>query len=120
MPTATEADELAHHWIEAWNDHDLERILSHYADDVVFSSPFIQKIGTNPSGTISGTKALRAYFSAALVKYPTLTFRLHAVFRGIDSVTLMYESVNGLLAAETMILNQQHRVSRVLAQYDKL
>jgi len=32
----------------------------------------------------------------------------------------LYESVNGLLAAETMILNQQHQVSRVLAQYDKL
>ncbi len=120
MLTAAEADELAHQWIEAWNDHDLERILRHYADDVVFSSPFIQKIGTSPSGAIFGTKALREYFTAALARYPTLTFRLHAVFRGIDSVTLVYESVNGLLAAETMLLNQQHQVSRVLAQYDKL
>ena len=120
MLTASEAHELARHWIEAWNDHDLERILSHYADDVVFSSPFIQKIGTSPSGAIVGTKALLAYFTAALVKYPTLTFHLHTVFRGIDSVTLLYESVNGLLAAETMILNQQRQVCRVLAQYDKL
>ena len=86
MLTAAEADELAHQWIEAWNGHDLERILKH--------------------------------FTAALARFPTLTFRLHAVFRGIDSVTLVYESVNGLQAAETMILNQQHRVSRVLAQYD--
>jgi hypothetical protein len=46
-----------------------------------------------------------------------LTFRLQAVFRGIDSVTLVYESVNGLLAAETMILDHHHHVSRVLAQY---
>jgi len=30
------------------------------------------------------------------------------------------ESVNGVLAAETMILNQQNHVSRVPAQYDKL
>jgi len=119
MLTAGEAHELAHRWIEAWNDHDLERILAHYADDVVFSSPFIQKIGTSPSGTVSGRDALLAYFKAALAKYPMLTFRLHAVFRGIDSVTLLYESVNGLLAAETMILNPRHQVSRVLAQYDK-
>lgn len=55
----------------------------------------------------------------ALDKYPSLTFRLHAVFRGIDSVTLVYESVNGLLAAKTMMLNQHNQVSRVLAQYDK-
>jgi hypothetical protein len=120
MLTAAEAHERARQWIEAWNDHDLDRVLGHYADDVVFSSPFIQKIGTSPSGTIVGTKALRAYFEAALAAYPALTFRLHAVLRGIDSVTLLYESVNGLLAAETMILNQQHRVSRVLAQYDNV
>ena len=120
MLTAAEADERARHWIEAWNDHDLERVLSHYTDDVVFSSPFIQKMGMSPSGAVVGTQALRAYFKAALARYPALTFRLHAVFRGIDSVTLLYESVNGLLAAETMVLNQQHQVSRVLAQYDKL
>jgi len=117
--TQTEAREFADHWIEGWNDHDLERILAHYADDVVFSSPFIQKIGTSASGAVSGTAALLAYFRAALAKYPTLTFHLHAVFRGVDSVTLLYESVNGLLAAETMILNERHQVNRVLAHYDK-
>jgi|KBSSwiStaDraftv2_1062776.scaffolds.fasta_scaffold830010_2 hypothetical protein len=117
MLTPAEADALARRWIEAWNDHDLERILAHYADGVVFSSPFVQQIGASPSGTIVGTKALRAYFTAALDAYPTLSFRLHAVFRGIDSVTLLYESVNGLLAAETLIVNEQHHVSRVLAQY---
>jgi len=63
---------------------------------------------------------LVAYFKAALAKYPTLTFRLHAVLCGINSVTLLYESVSGLLAAETMILNQRHQVSCVLAQYDKV
>jgi hypothetical protein len=41
------------------------------------------------------------------------------VFRGIDSVRLLYESVNGLLAAETMMLNERNQVSRVLAHYDK-
>src|SRR6187399_1447629 len=119
MITTDEARELARDWIEAWNCRDLERILAHYADDVVFSSPFIEKIGTNPSGAVLGREALLAYFKAALAKYPTLTFRLHVVLRGINSVTLIYESVSGLLAAETMILNHRHQVSCVLAQYDK-
>jgi len=118
MLTRTEADELAGHWIKAWNDHDLERILAHYADDVVFSSPFIQTVGISGAGVVSGKEALRGYFTAALTRYPSLMFRLQAVFCGIDSVTLLYESVNGLLAAETMILNERHEVSRVLAQYD--
>lgn len=120
MLTRAEADELAGHWIQAWNDHDLERILAHYADDVVFSSPFIQKVGMSASGAVAGKEALLAYFTAALERYPTLTFHLQAVFRGIDSVTLLYQSVNGLLAAETMILNERHEVSRVLAQYDNV
>ena len=120
MLTAAEANALAEGWIEAWNDHDLKRIIAHYADDVVFTSPFIQKLGTSPSGSVIGKAALVAYFKSALDKYPTLTFRLHTVFCGIDSVTLLYESVNGLLAAETMMLNQHNQVSRVLAQYDKL
>jgi uncharacterized protein (TIGR02246 family) len=120
MLTQAEARELADHWIDAWNDHDLERILAHYADDVLFSSPFIRKIGTSSSGAVRGKDALVAYFTAALAKYPTLTFHLRAVFRGIDSVTLLYESVNGLLAAETMILNERRQVSRVLAQYDNV
>ena len=120
MLTRTEADELAGHWIKAWNDHDLERIIGHYADDVVFSSPFVQKVGMSSSGALAGKEALLAYFTAALVRYPTLTFHLREVFRGIDSVTLVYDSVNGLLAAETMILNERREVSRVLAQYDNL
>ena len=119
MLTTGEAHELAHHWIEAWNDHDLERILAHYADDVVFSSPFTAKIGSSPSGALLGRDALVAYFQAALAKYPMLTFRLRAVLCGINSVTLLYESVSGLLAAETMILNHRHQVSCVLAHYDK-
>jgi hypothetical protein len=118
--TPEEADAFAQDWIEAWNDHDLMRISAHYADEVVFSSPFVQKLGTSPSGAIVGKEALLAYFKTALEKYPALVFRLHSVFRGVDCITLLYESVNGLLAAETMMLNQHHQVSRVLAQYDKL
>ena len=30
---------FANHWIKAWNSHDLEAILSHYAEDIVFLSP---------------------------------------------------------------------------------
>ena len=117
MLTSAEAHAFARRWIEAWNDRNVERILAHYADDVVFSSPFVQQMGASPSGTIAGVAALRAYFTTALARYPTLTFRLHAVFGGIDGVTLLYESVNGRLAAETLIMNPRRQISRVVAQY---
>ena len=33
------AEAFAAHWIEAWNSHDIDAILSHYVDDVEFLSP---------------------------------------------------------------------------------
>ncbi|MGH3529462.1 MAG: nuclear transport factor 2 family protein, partial [Pseudonocardiaceae bacterium] len=34
-----DAAAFADDWVEAWNSHDLDRILSHFTDDVVFTSP---------------------------------------------------------------------------------
>ena len=36
--TKAQAQALAHEWVEAFNNHDLERILSHYADTVELKS----------------------------------------------------------------------------------
>lgn len=36
------AEAYAREWIDAWNSLDLKRILSHYAEDVVFKSPRVQ------------------------------------------------------------------------------
>lgn len=32
------AERFAHEWVEAWNSHDLEAVLSHYSDDLEMSS----------------------------------------------------------------------------------
>ena len=119
MLTANGASEFAREWIAAWNSHDLDAIMSHYADDVVFSSPFVRKIAGDASGLLHGRAALRSYFSAALERFPSLTFHLRAVLAGVDTVTILYDSVNGLLAAETMALGGAGYVTRVWAQYDR-
>ena len=33
MITKEFASAFAHHWIESWNKHDLDEILSHYSDE---------------------------------------------------------------------------------------
>lgn len=35
------AERFAKDWVDAWNRHDLEAVLSHYADDFEMSSPYI-------------------------------------------------------------------------------
>jgi ketosteroid isomerase-like protein len=60
------AREFGREWIEAWNAHDLEKILGHYANDVEFTSPFGRRILGVESTTIHGIAALRDYFGRAL------------------------------------------------------
>ena len=42
--TESEATRFAQEWVAAWNSRDLERILSHYADDVELTSPLVPKV----------------------------------------------------------------------------
>jgi ketosteroid isomerase-like protein len=114
------AGEFAVSWVEAWNSGDLERIIAHYAEDVVFSSPLIRTTGEGNSNTIRGRKALRAYFSAALRKFPLLRFRLRAVYVGDESVVLLYDSVGGLVASEKLKLNEKGQIIRAWAYYGKV
>ena len=119
MLTAGNASQFAEEWIEAWNNHDLNRIMAHYSDDIVFSSPFVASVGGVATGTLCGREELRVYFKAALSKFPSLRFELHTVFLGTDALTIVYKSVNDLLAAETMVLSEDCHIKRVWAQYDK-
>jgi hypothetical protein len=107
-------------WYDSWNAHDLERVLSHYREDVVFSSPFIARLTGNEDGTVAGRIALGDYFGRALATYPDLHFQPRALFVGATSVVLEYVSVGGLLASEAMEFDETGHVARVLAHYDRL
>lgn len=115
-PVSFDPDVFAIAWYAAWNSHDLDSILAHYTEDVVFESPFAQQFA-NESGVVRGKAELRAYFSRALTANPTLAFEPLIVFAGVSSIVLMYRSIQNLLAAETMEFDSTGRVRRVLAHY---
>lgn len=112
-----QAAAFAEDWYAAWNAHDLEAILGHYAEEVEFTSPFVVALNGDPSGTLHGRDELRAYFARALERFPDLRFEPLDVLVGVGSVTLSYVSVEGRRAAEVMTLDEQGRVVRVLAHY---
>jgi hypothetical protein len=109
-------DELCADWIAAWNAHDLEWILSHYREDVVFTSPFAVRAGI-PGGVLRGVSALRSYFGQALATYPDLHFNVIAALSGVDSVALHYRSIESREAIEVMQVDERWRVYRVFAHY---
>lgn len=110
------AERFAAEWIDAWNSHDLERILSHYADDFEMSSPVIVQLVGEPSGRLKGKEKIRAYWAQALERNPNLHFDLLTTLIGVNSVTLYYKGARGL-AAEALHFNQAGKVSRAYAHY---
>ena len=110
------AERFAKEWVQAWNAHDLERILSHYEDDFEMSSPVIAKLVGEASGTLRGKAAIRAYWSKALAAAPSLRFELLSVLAGVNSLAVYYKGHRGL-AAEVLHFGASGKVSKAFAHY---
>ncbi len=93
--TEADAQRFALEWIESWNSHDLERILSHYSDDVQVTSPLIETVLGPGRTSVRGKKALRAYWGPALERYPELRFVLFRSYAGPSSLVLHYQRCRG-------------------------
>ncbi|MGE5408380.1 MAG: nuclear transport factor 2 family protein [Syntrophothermus sp.] len=115
--SAERAAAFAREWVDAWNAHDLDAILAHYADDVVFRSPFVVTLFGVEDATVRGRAGLREYFARGLAAYPDLRFELHEVFAGAGSVAVRYGSVGDREAVEVMELDDDGLVRRVAAHY---
>jgi hypothetical protein len=77
LMTRDEAQAFAEAWAAAWNGRDMEHVLVHFDEDVVFTSPTaLAVVGT---ATVSGKPALRAYWTAALQKITSLRFTVDRV-----------------------------------------
>ncbi len=117
MVTQEQAQQFAKEWIAAWNAHDLEQVMSHYANDVEYFSMFLLKLTDSKTGKLDGKENLRKYLAKGLAAYPELQFKLINVFAGVASVVLHYQSVNNLIAAEVFELNEQGLATRVQCHY---
>lgn len=110
------AAHFAADWITAWNQHDLERILSHYTDDFEMSSPTIIQVVGEPSGSLKGKQAVGAYWAKALQLMPDLHFELLTTLVGVNSITLYYQGVRGL-SAEVFHFDPAGKVTKAYAHY---
>src|SRR6516162_200429 len=117
MDPGPEAMAFARQWVAAWNSHDLDAIVSHYAPDVVLTSPVAAKILSDPSGTVRGETALRDYFRRGLEAYPDLHFELLEVMAGLSSVVLCYINQKGTKTAEFMEFGKNGKIVRVVKNY---
>jgi len=93
---------FAESWVQAWNDHDLDAVLAHFAEDAVFSSPVAAQVVPESADVLRGKAALRAYWAAGLARIPDLRFEVVAVYTGIDTLVLNYRNHVGGLVCEVL------------------
>lgn len=118
MLAEQQAIDFASHWIQAWNSHNLDEILSHYDEHIVLISPIAAKLLNEATGIVTGKQALREYFKKGLEVYPDLKFELVDVMWGMSSAVLHYIDRKGTKAGEFMEFNDAGKVIKVIAHYN--
>jgi ketosteroid isomerase-like protein len=113
MPSVIDRDfalAFAAEWVAAWNSGDLERVLSHYADDFEMWSPLIVERGFSPTGVLRGKEAIRPYWGAGITNAkPPLRFELIDAYAGVDAVAIHYRSVGRKVVVEVIEFDEQRR-----------
>ena len=117
MSTRMSHEEHARSWIAAWNARDLEAILAHYADDVVFTADTVKRRWERADGRLAGKAELRKHFERGLEISPQLKFELEAVFYGPDGYAVLYRRENGNRVIDAVVLNADGKACQGRAFY---
>lgn len=117
MITIEDARAFARDWVDAWNDKNIDLILSHYADTVTFHSPRIALVLGRNLSQLDGKAALRAYWMKALKQAPDLYFELDTVFASANAVIIAYTNHREQSASECFIFNTDGEIVTSVAAY---
>jgi hypothetical protein len=117
MLTEEIALKIAQSWIEAWNLHDVNKIMVHYAEDVEVESPLILKLLDDLAGVSRGKTELKSYYSRALARYPEIHLELLQVLMGIDYFAIYYRTAKGLICVDQLHIDSAGLIFKVEAHY---
>lgn len=96
------ARRFVNRWLVAWNDHDLDAILGHFDDNVVFTSPLAEQLLEGSDGVVRGKAALARYWAEGLRRLPNLHFSIEALYVGVDTIVINYRNHVGNLVNEVL------------------
>jgi ketosteroid isomerase-like protein len=77
-------------WIDAFNAHDVERLISLYAEDCTHTSPKIRALFPETKGKLVGKAALRGWWTDAITRLPGLRYELMHLTANEERVVLEY------------------------------
>ena len=75
---------VAQEWLDAWNAHDPQKVVAHFADDVVVRSPVAGQLRPGSNGELRGKDSVLSYYRDGLAASPDLRFSLVEVCTGVE------------------------------------
>ncbi|MEY4874862.1 MAG: hypothetical protein RL708_11 [Bacteroidota bacterium] len=81
---------IAHSWFKAFNEHDVEKILSLYDDDAEHYSPKLKIHQPETNGLIKGKTALRNWWADAFNRLPNLHYEVLKLTADEEQIFMEY------------------------------
>ncbi|MEI7508665.1 MAG: nuclear transport factor 2 family protein [Flavobacterium sp.] len=101
---------ITHAWFEAFNAHNLEKLLSLYDEDAEHYSPKLKIRHPETNGLVTGKNALRTWWQDAFDRLPTLNYKVTSLTANSDRVFMEYirtvENENDMLVAEVLEIKE--------------
>lgn len=113
--TPEQLESIAIKWFMAFNNHDLEMLLSLYADEAEHFSPKLKIRQPETKGLVIGKQAMREWWQDAFDRLPSLKYKVTSLTANGDRVFMEYvRSVDGeedMLIAEVLVVRDNKIVA---------
>jgi ketosteroid isomerase-like protein len=117
MLTMEKTADYVKRWVDAFESKDLDRVLAFYTNDVIFHSPLVARLSHDPSGTVQGKAALRAYVKKGFEVFDHIKFTVLDVLRGVDSIAIHYKGITGTHVVEVLFFDKDGAVRESYVHY---
>jgi ketosteroid isomerase-like protein len=101
---------IAHKWFDAFNNHNLEQLLSLYDEDAEHFSPKLKIKKPETNGLVQGKQALHDWWQDAFETIPTLHYRVTSLTADANRVFMEYvrtvENESDMLVAEVLEIKE--------------
>ncbi|MGA1794279.1 MAG: nuclear transport factor 2 family protein [bacterium] len=111
---------FAQGWIDAWNSHDVDRILEFYAEDFELTTPYAVTLLNIRTGTLKGKDTIRTFMQKAFRLIPQLRYELLEVLSSVSSISIYHNSILGKRSVEVLFFDANGKINKSISHYNSL
>jgi len=78
-------------WVDAWNAHDVEAVVEHFHEEVVFTSPVAASVLPETAGLVRASRSCDVT-GRCVAAYSEPAFAVEDVYVGVDTIVIAYRN----------------------------